>query len=261
MSYSILNIGKTGMKAMQNKMDSIADELSNANTSGYKKQNISFQELLINQIYDNEVLLSDTARNIGMNAGVRSGVASIDFNQGRIQTSSRELDLAIEGEGFFGLVDSEGNFTLTRNGNFQLDGDGNIVDSNGNYLDLDINIPVGQWGDGEIRISSNGEIRRNREVGEEVLLARIPIYRPDVLDSLTPLGEGRYLPNPNIGLNNSLDSEEGFGSIIQYALEDSNVDITKSMTDMIITQRAYSLNGKGIETTDDIMDMINNIKR
>lgn len=261
MSYNILNIGKTGMKAMQNKMDSIADELSNANTHGYKKKNISFQELLINQVYDNEVLLSENATNIGMNAGSRSGVSSIDFTQGRIQPSSREFDLAIEGQGFFGVVDNEGNLMLTRNGNFHLDGNGNIVDSSGNYLDLDIIVPVDQWGDGEVTIRGNGEIMGEVEGGEDILLARIAMYNPEVLNSLIPLGEGRYLPSPEIGLNNSLDSIEGFGNIIQYALEDSNVEITNSMIDMIMTQRAYSLNGKGIETTDDIMDMINNIKR
>ena len=83
---------------------------------------------------------------------------------------------------------------------------------------------------------------------------------PEILDSLTSIGEGKFLPSQNVTLRNSLDSDEGFGDIAQYSLENSNVDVTRSMAEMITAQRAYSLNSKSIQTTDDIISIINNIK-
>lgn len=248
------------MKAMQTKMDAVADELSNVNTYGYKRKGISFQELLINQIHDNEVLLSPNVVPSGINAGSKSGLGSIDFTQGGIQPSSGTFHLAIEGQGFFGVQDENNNLYLTRNGGFHINEDNSITDDNGNYLSLDLLLPTEEWDVGDIIIKGNGDII-NQLDGEDILLGRVILYNPAVLDSLTSLGEGRYLPSPNVELYSSLNQEEGFGNIIQYALEGSNVEIVKSMADMITTQRAYSINARAIQTTDDIMDMINNIKR
>lgn len=260
MSYSILNISKTGLKSMQYKMDAVADELANANTYGYKRKDISFQELLINQISDNEVLLSENAAPAGINAGTRSSVGSIDFSQGSIQPSSGTFDLAIGGEGFFGVRDENNNLMLTRNGGFHLNEDMSISDDNGNFLDIDVVVAMEEWNMEDISIKPNGDIV-NPSDEEDILLGRVILYNPSVLDSLIPLGEGNYLPSENTELYNSLNQEDGFGNVIQYALEGSNVEVSKSMTDMITTQRAYSLNGRAIQTTDSIMDMINNIKR
>ncbi len=104
MIYNILNISKTGLKSMENKMDAVSDDLANVNTTGYKSKNISFQELLINEIYDNEVLMSENGRPAGINAGSRSGVGTIDFQQGRIRPSEGEFHMSIMGDGFLESV-------------------------------------------------------------------------------------------------------------------------------------------------------------
>ena len=96
---------------------------------------------------------------------------------------------------------------------------------------------------------------------EAEILGKIILYNPGVMDSLTPMGENRYMPSDNVQLFNSIDNTGEFGDIIQFAIEGSNVDITKTMADMITTQRAYSLNSRAIQTTDDIMQMINGIKQ
>lgn len=256
---SILNIGKTGLHSVQGKMNAISDDISNVNTYGYKRKDISFQELLNNEIHENDVTLSGNVADKNINMGAKSGISNVNFEQGAIIESHRELDMAIEGQGFFGLLDGEGNLSLTRNGNFHLSSDGTITNDIGYYLDIDYNLPPENWSEGNITIATNGEIMRQTESGS-VNLGRIILYSPTVLDSLVPLGEGRYLATDNISLYNSTDYPASFGDIRQYALEASNVDLTKSLSEMITSQRSYSLNLKVIQTTDEIMQVTNNIK-
>lgn len=244
---------------MQVKMDGVADDLANVNTHGYKKKDISFQELLSNELHANEVLLSENVLPASINAGSKSGVGSINFSQGRIQPSHGKFHLAIEGQGFFGVEDENNNLFLTRNGGFHLNEDLTITDDNGHFLNLDLIVAMDEWEDNLV-INPDGYIVGQIE-GEDMILGRVVLYNPAVLDSLVALGEGRYLASPDVELYSSLDSQEGFGNIIQYALEGSNVEIVRSMADMITTQRAYSLNARAVQTTEDIMEMINNIKR
>ena len=251
---TILNIGRTGLHSVQRKMDAISDDIANVNTYGYKRKDISFQELLTNRIYKNDVLLSDSANNKNISMGVKSSLANVNFEQGVIVESTGEFDMAIEGQGFFGVLDEEGNFFLTRNGSYHLNPDGSITNDDGYYLNLNYHIAPENWENG-----AHGNIIKNTEDGP-INLGRIILYNTSVLDSLIPLGEGRYLPNENVDLYNSVDYKEGFGDIRQYALETSNVDLTKSLTDMITAQKSYSLSLKAVQTTDDIMSIINNIK-
>ena len=258
--YVSLNVGKTGMKAMQKKMDAVADELANANTYGYKRKEISFQELLNNQIYDNEVILSDNVDAAAINRGSRSGVGTVNFIQGGLIQSSGDFHLALEGPGFFGVRSENGQLMLTRNGGFHIDENNNVSDDDGYPLDMEVYVPRGQWRNEKISISTNGEITTT--IGDEtVLLGRIILYNPNVLDSLTPLGEGRYLPSDNVPLFNSLNNPDMFGDMVQHMLEASNVDMVKSLSDMLITQNGYSLNARAIQTTDEILTLINEIKR
>lgn len=262
---SILNIGKTGLHATQRKMDALADDIANVNTYGYKRKDISFQELLTNQIHENDVILSENANNTNINMGTKSGVSSVNYAQGTIFETSREFDMAIEGQGFFGILDGEGNLALTRDGNFHLNPDGSVTNASGHYLSIDYEVAPEEWSNEKIVIAPDGRIIQNFEDEEmeeegQVEVGRVILYNPESLNSLIPLGEGRYLPNENALLYNSIDNGEGLGNIRQYALEASNVDLAKSLTEMITSQRAYSLSLKTVQTTDDIMSMINNIK-
>lgn len=256
---SILNIGKTGLNAVQRKMDGISDDIANVNTHGYKRKEISFQELLTNEIHENDVLRSDNANNRNINMGVKSNPAGVNFEQGTIVPSTGEFHMAIEGQGFFGVLDGEGNLSLTRNGGFHFNPDGSITNDDGYYLNMVYDVDPENWEDKEVSITMDGVILQGTEDGP-MELGRIILYNPEVLDSLIPLGEGRYLPDENVMLYNSIENEEGFGDIRQYALESSNVNLAKSLVEMITSQRAYSLSLKTIQTTDDIMSIINNIK-
>lgn len=241
--YNVLNVGKTGLKSMQFKMDAVANDLSNVNTYGYKSKEISFQELLNNQT---------------INAGSKASVGKINFEQGNLIESPFDYNMAIEGMGFFGVLDENENLMLTRNGGFHINEDNTISDDNGYPLVVEYYESADQWS-GKVNISNSGEIRTTDN--ESVLLGKVVLFQPENLDSLTSLGEGRYLPSENVELYDSINQGELFGSIVQFRLESSNVDIIDSMADMISTQRAYSLSAKAIQTTDDIMGMINSIKR
>lgn len=241
--YNVLNVGKTGLKSMQFKMDAVANDLANVNTYGYKSKEISFQELLNNQT---------------INAGSKASVGKINFEQGNLIESPFDYNMAIEGMGFFGVLDENENLMLTRNGGFHINEDNTISDDNGYPLVVEYYESADQWS-GKVNISNSGEIRTTDN--ESVLLGKVVLFQPENLDSLTSLGEGRYLPSENVELYDSINQGELFGSIVQFRLESSNVDIIDSMADMISTQRAYSLSAKAIQTTDDIMGMINSIKR
>lgn len=237
-----LHIGRTGLNANQYKMDSIADEISNVNTIGFKKKELSFRELLNT---DN------------ISAGTASLVSKVNFNQGIFIESQSPYHLAIEGDGFFG-VESNGEILLTRDGGFTIDSENNVVDKDGNRLVIDYTVEPNEWLNGDITINNDGYIYQNYD-GNVTQLGRIVLFYPENLDSLIPVDGGKFLQN---GLTfNSLENEFNFGNIKQYYLEQSNVDLTKSLTDMIITQRAYSMSAKVVETADEIYNMTNNLKR
>ena len=242
--FSTLNIGKTGLKTMQFKMDSIADDLANSNTNGYKRKDISFQELL---------------NNAEISAGSKASVGKVNFSQGTLIESPFDYHMSIEGNGFFGVIDENNNLMLTRNGGFHINENYTISDDSGYPLVVDYNVPVEEWTSENVVISSNGDITTSDD--NPVILGKVVLFNPENLDSLTSLGEGRYLPSGNVDLYDSINAPEMFGDIIQHSLEGSNVDIITSMADMISTQRAYSLNAKAIQTTDEIMNLINGIKR
>lgn len=240
---NILSIGKSGLKSNQFKMDSIADNIANVSTNGYKNKEVAFQELLNND---------------EINVGSKGSLSKIDFSQGTLVESPYQYNMAISGNGFFGVIGENDALLLTRNGGFHMNEDMSITDDNGYPLYIDYEIPAEEWPIDDVTISANGDIWTNEE---ELYLGRVVLFYPENLDTLTQLGEGRYFPSANVALYDSLENEDLFGQINQYFLESSNVDMTESFAEMITTQRAYSISAKAVQTTDEMMGIINNIKR
>ncbi len=240
---NILSIGKSGLKSNQFKMDSIADNIANVSTNGYKNKEVAFQELLNND---------------EINVGSKGSLSKIDFSQGTLVESPYQYNMAISGNGFFGVIGENDALLLTRNGGFHMNEDMSITDDNGYPLYIDYEIPAEEWPIDDVTISANGDIWTNEE---ELYLGRVVLFYPENLDTLTQLGEGRYFPSANVALYDSLENEDLFGQINQYFLEASNVDMTESFAEMITTQRAYSISAKAVQTTDEMMGIINNIKR
>ena len=255
--YNVLSLNKSAIKAHQRKMDGIAHDLANVNTHGYKRKEVNFEEIRLREV-NGDVLKSQNAQDLSLNMGVRSGITKNTFTQGTLTPSAEKFNMAISGSGFFGVRDGNGNLLLTRNGSFHQNENGSVSDELGNTLDMDIFLPFERW-TGEISISKTGEIS-TLEGDERVMLGQVVLYKAENPHDLISIGESGYVLRNGANLLTS-DGGEDFGDINQYFLEESNAEVSRSMVDMITTQRAYSMNAKALQTTDDIMTMINGIKR
>ncbi len=256
--YNVLSLNKNGLKAHQTKMDGIAHDVANVNTYGYKRKEVNFEELRLREV-EGEVLKSARAQDLSLNMGTRSGVTKNTFNQGAIIASSEKFNMAITGEGFFGVRDGNGNLLLTRNGSFHQNADGSVSDEMGNSLDMTVYLPFERWL-GDISISKTGEIS-TMENDQRIVLGRVLLYKPQNPHDLISIGGHNYVVRDGAGELYTPYGNADFGDINQYFLEGSNAEISRSMVEMITTQRAYSMNGKALQTTDDILNMINAIKR
>lgn len=256
-----MNISKTAMKAFQTGMDNIANNIANVNTNSYKAKNVNFQELLTNSQAENQNLLfSEEFGGTAISAGVSSQVSGMDLSQGGLTESPGDFHMAISGNGFFRVNDANGNVYYTRDGAFQVDSDGVVTNSAGNVLAIEQNqLPMLDLSGSTISISENGEIWVGSN-GTATLAGRIPLFYPASADALIPSGENQYAAAEGTTM---YSSAEGYpmGGIQQHYLESSNVDLAATFTDMIVTQRAYSMNLKAAQTSDEIMGVINGFKR
>lgn len=259
MIYNILNLGRNALKGMQDDLDNTAHNIANANTTGYKKKNTSFQELVNNRSLPNEVILSENIGELNVNAGIKNGVHTVNHKQGSIYPTQAPYHMALDGPGFFGVRNEGNDLILTRNGAFHRDEDGRICNESGYELDVEILVPENQWGSGEVTIASDGEIS-SMEAGVKRVLGQVILYSPENRGELLPIDETSFYLGEGV-LNNSIDSPYLFGNLVQGYLENSNVDMAESMVDMITTQRAYSMNARAVQTVDEVMTMINGLKR
>lgn len=258
-----LSIAATGMKAQQLRIDTIANNLANVNTTGFKKNQVEFQDLLYQSVRPAgsataEGVSTPTELQIGCGSRVVSTAKS--FAQGSVTATDNALDIAIEGDGFFQLRMPDGTLAYTRDGAFKLSSEGLIVNSEGYILNPDINIPPDTT---EIMISRDGIVTvlvagssEPQELGQ-VELARF--VNPAGLKALgrNLLGQTVASGEPIIGT----PEVEGFGGLAQGYLENSNVDVVTEMVNMITAQRAYEISSKSIKTADDMMGIVNNLKR
>lgn len=259
--FNGLKIGRSGMKTAQNVMDNVADQIANTATNGYKKKQVDFTTLLMNQIGDTQVELSANAKEAGITIGSKAVLSKTDFGQGRISPSEGNFHMALEGKGFFGVVNKEGNLLLTRNGGFHRNGDSSITDDEGNLLSMETYLPQNQWPDGsKLNINEEGDITTVDEENQMVALGRVIIYSPENNDELITVGEGKYVQPNALALYNSIDNPDRiYGALRHKAVENSNADPLQSMTDMITTQRAYQANARSVTTADTMLDVINQI--
>lgn len=251
-----LQIGKAGLDAFQKKMDSIANNIANVQTTGYKKQNVDFEDLFYDTMDGKGIPLSQEAKEKGLEIGLGSKIKGEYrvFEQGNLEESPNPLDLAIKGEGFFGVYDKEGNLMLTRDGNFSLDKNGYLVDKYGNRVALDSNRSLSQWSREELRIDGEGNIiASNNQRIDKILL-----YSVEDKSLLVSKGNNNYQV---VGQKWITNRNRDLGEIKQGYLEKSNVDIGNEMIQMIITQRAYQMNIKSVQSADEMWTMVNHLRK
>ncbi|WP_350343513.1 flagellar hook-basal body complex protein [Proteinivorax tanatarense] len=250
-------IGGSGLMSHQTNIDNIGNNISNVNTNGYKKNRTSFEDMLYANVQQNidPVVgeLRQTPAGIQIGNGVMVSGSKQVFSQGALNSTGETWDLAIEGPGFFG-VDVDGVTHLTRDGNFSVDSEGNLVNSSGYMVDGDFQ-DLSQATN--ISINPQGEVYGNLPGQEEAaLIGDINTYNVDNPEGLLSVGDNLLLATENSG-----DPQIFQSNIKQGALEGSNVDLAEELTNIITAQRTYQATAKTIHTADEMMGQANNIKR
>ncbi len=251
----------TGMACQQTNLDVVANNLANVNTSGFKKSRISFQDLMYQNLRAAGAATASGGQiPAGIQVGMGAKVVSVDksYLQGDFSQTKNPLDMAIEGRGFFKVLNNSRE-VYTRSGAFKLDKDGYIVDNGGNRLQPEFAVPATTV---NITIDSGGKLAASGSDGRELGSTQLQLFDFANPAGLRSVGQGLLIPTDASGdaVQGNPGNDE-FGTILQGFLEMSNVDVVEEMIHMIMAQRAYELGAKAIQTGDDMLQQANNLKR
>jgi flagellar basal-body rod protein FlgG len=252
----------SGMSAQQTNVDTIANNLANANTPGFKSRRAQFQDLMYqNVVQPGAAAGSQSVVPSGLQVGLgtRTAANEIIFTQGDFSQTSNPLDLVIQGNGFFQVRRSSGDLAYTRGGGFQLNKDGNVVTSDGDLLDPQITIPQNAQSvtiapDGTVSYMQPGQ--NSSQVAGQMQLANFP--NPAGLNSL---GRNLYSPTDASGdaIVGNPGGQEGLGTLLQGYTEQSNVSVVDEFVNLIMSQRAYEANSKVVKAADEMYQQMNNV--
>lgn len=252
----------TGMHAQETNIDVISNNLANVNTTGYKKSRADFQDLIYQYLVEPGAPTSSTTSNptgIQVGLGVKTAAVQKVFSQGDLTSTGNQLDVAIEGEGFFQVQVADG-IAYSRSGSLKLDADGQIVTSDGNVIDPGITVPP----DAEkISIALDGTVTaRVPGQTDESNLGQLSAVRFPNPAGLRSLGRNLYEETSSSGSpTTGIFNEDGYGSLNQGFLESSNVSIVEQVVSMITAQRAYEASSKGVNAADEMLSQAINLKR
>ncbi len=254
----------TGMNGQQLNIDTIANNLANINTSAFKRSRAEFADL----IYQIQRLPGTSASSIGVfpagnqvGTGVRPVTVAKEFQQGNMRQTNNELDLAIDGPGFFQVTRSDGTTMYTRAGSFKRDNVGNLVTGDGDLLSPVVTIPSGTL---KVDIAQDGTVSALLPgVTQASQIGQIQLIRFDNPAGLVAMGNNLFIDSfasgpPQQGTGGF---STGFGLVQQGFLESSNVNLAEEMVNMIIAQRSYEVNSKAIQVADEMMAIVNNLRR
>jgi flagellar basal-body rod protein FlgG len=255
-----LRTAATGMHAQQTNVDVISNNLANVNTTGFKSSRVSFNDLVYqnNAVAGAESSSSGTQLPTGSQVGLGVRVNSVYkvHTQGNMIKSESPFDVAIQGDGFFKISMPSGDTAYTRDGSFQLDANGNFVNSLGYQLDPAITVPNGAT---DLTISATGVVNATVN-GTSTNLGQITISTFTNASGLEALGDNLFREtNASGAATDGNPADNGYGKLLQGFLEGSNVDSVSAVTDLITAQRAYELNSKVITTADQMMERVSQI--
>ena len=261
--FRSLMIAATGLESQQLNIDVISNNLANVNTIGFKKSRADFEDLLYQGIKIPGAASSPTTQvptGIQVGQGVRPVATQKVFTMGNLQQTENSLDIAIEGQGFYQITTPSGEIGYTRDGSFKLNSEGNMVTSDGYLLEPSITIPSDSTA---VYISSDG-IVSVKQAGSSTItqVGNIELARFINPAGLESVGKNLYLKTESSGdAETGVPGENGIGTIAQGFVEMSNVSVVEEMVNMITAQRAYEINSKSIKTADEMLQMVNNLKR
>ncbi len=250
-----LNTAATGMVAQQTNIDVIANNMANVNTTGFKKSRAEFQDLIYQTIRSPGATLNDGSQlptGIQIGQGTRTVSTEFIHTQGSFEQTGNQLDMAIEGNGFFQVVRPSGQINYTRAGNFKVDANGRLTSVDGFGIEPAINIPpdaasISIASDGTISVTQAGQTT-SQQVGQ-VQIATFPNTA-----GLRAMGRGLFIPSDASGTALvTTPGQDGAGTLAQGFLEGSNVQVVNEMIDLISSQRAYEVNQRVVQAADDML--------
>ena len=262
----------TGMIAQQVNLDTIANNLSNVNTQGYKTQVNEFKSLLYQTIQTKTTSANGDPKPVGaqVGLGVRNSAISTNFTQGNMLASDSDTAFAIDGKGFFAVRGEDGNIYYTRNGNFEFTlATGGYMLSNSDGLPVistagqPIILPV-QYNHSRLTFTQYGELcYLNEQEQPELIGINIGVFQFSNPNGLDRMGNTLYAQTASSGqpINEAVNNNVDRSRIVHKYLEGSNVQVADEMVNMIVTQRAYELNSKAIIASDEMLQQANNLKR
>lgn len=253
-----LYVAATGLEAQQTNMDVISNNLANVNTTGFKSARAVFQDLLYQNLTQPGAQSSQTTMypsGLQLGTGVTPVATERIFTEGNLTQTGNSLDVAINGSGFFQILQPDGTIAYTRDGTFQLNNQGQVTNSTGYLLQPTITIPstaqsitIGE--DGTVSVTLPGQAAA-QQVGT-IQLANF--INPAGLQSI---GGNLYLQTGSSGSpNTGQPTLNGLGAVQQDYLESSNVNVVSALVDMISTQRAYEINSKAVQTSDQMLQYV-----
>jgi len=253
--YRALKTASTGMQAQQTQIDIIANNMANVNTVGFKRARGEFQDLYYQQLRaGSEAVDQGTAEPVGLEIGqgVRVMASQKMFGTGDMMQTSNPYDLAIEGNGFFKVNLPDGSSAYTRAGQFRVNGLGQLVNPAGYTLDGGIEIPSDAT---EVIISREGIVQAKRP--DEVEYRQLGEIRVSTVQNpagMQSMGRGLFRATQASGqVIDGIPGSDGLGEVVQGQLESSNVKVVEEMIDLISAQRAYEMNSKVVQSTDQML--------
>ncbi len=235
-----------GMTAQQQRIDGVANDLANVNTTGYKHVRVGFRDLLYNSQGD------QAGPTVRAGAGAAASFFGRSQAQGALKTTEQPLDVAISGTGWLQVRTADGQLALTRDGTLRIDPQGRLGTADGALLQPPIQVPRNTPID-RITIATDGTV----SINEGRVLGRIQLVTVTSPDGLRPLGDNRFVVTPQSGPARAA----GDAQLLQGRLEASNVDMSDAMVDMMNAQRAFQLASRAIHMQDQMLEIANQVKR
>ncbi len=255
----------SGMIGQHANIDTISNNLSNVNTSGFKKVRTDFEDLLYQTLRTaGTPATEETVTPVGvqMGHGVKVAATQRMFTQGALQNTENNTDIAIQGDGFFRIQMYDGSYAYSRDGAFKIDADGRLVTSNGYKVLPDIVMPEGFIPE-TLTVSADGRVTVKIPGNDDpIQVGQFELYRFPNPVGLNAIGENLYKVSNATG--DPIPGRPGFdgmGKLVHKFLEMSNVSVVREMVNLIVAQRAYEFNSKAIQTSDNMLGIATGLKR
>ena len=252
------HIAAIGLDAQQKALDTIANNISNVNTTAFKRSEVRFTEILASQP-DEGVVRADLGADAITSSGVRLDPSYLLNEQGRLQSTGKPLDLAIDGAGFIELMGSGGQTLLWRGGALKIGEQGQLMSASGHELKAGISLPVDTTA---IEIGSDGVVRAKTGSGQELVeIGQVMLVRVDEPSQVERVDGGLYRVHESVQLNEAKPGEDGAGLLVQGSIERSTVELNQEMVELLMVQRAYAANAQVVQAADQFMGLANGLRR